>query len=316
MDGWSFAPPIFASRTTPAWNGGTIALIAAVALTAIAAVLGFDVQAPGVTALACIVLLIGGLPHGSFDIEFILRRDASGQTAIGRALLSYLLLAALMLALWLVEPGFALLAFLLTATAHFAEDWQSNAGPDDAPSDGFLAHGMALSILAAPALTHHALLEAIFSTLTTPGAAATAAGLLFLIAPIACCVGAAGALSAWSKGNAELGARWLASIVAMLALPPVVGFMLFFTLAHSPPHFAAGLQRLRANHANWLQLVAGITVAALGLAGLLVELVPQEGLGEQAMVVTFITFSILTVPHMFAPNLSDWLRRHLSFTST
>ena len=99
---------------------------------------GFLVNSPALTATISAMLLVFGLPHGSFDIAILRRAEPSAPhngSRIGLVLL-YLSFAAAMYLVWRSSPVLALASFLVLATVHFAEDWD-NFG------SGFIAAGIA-----------------------------------------------------------------------------------------------------------------------------------------------------------------------------
>ena len=95
------------------------ALIAAVVLFGIGQLVGVQLSGGMATALACLALLIFGLPHGTLDLEIIRKRLMGPWTGMVTLALMYLGLAAGMYGLWRVEPVLALAAFIAIAVVHF-----------------------------------------------------------------------------------------------------------------------------------------------------------------------------------------------------
>lgn len=256
------------------------------------------------TAIACALLLLTGLPHGALDIELI-AGERTGDTPSVHALVAvYLGLAAAMLVLWWMAPVLALVAFLLTAVVHFAEDWEEAGTP--------LALGTATALLCAPSLGHHAALAAVFVDLCGDPRAVLVADGLLMLAPVALCVALVCAGRQVTLGRVPHGVATVATLAAMTTLPPVVGFAVFFCALHSPRHLAEAWRtsvRRSGLPARSLAIVLTLTLAALGIAAALYALEPRDVWSASAVAAAFMTLSILTVPHMALPSVVAALTR-------
>ena len=274
---------------------GSTLLIGALALLLLALGSGVPLAGGLVTTLACLALLVFGLPHGTLDLELIRARLAGPWTGMVVLVLIYLGLAAAMYLVWRIAPVMALVAFLAIAVVHFSEDWDG-AGP------GLLRASPALALLAAPALLHHDALAAIFIALTGRSAAAAVADLLLLLAPMATGVALVAVTSLWQVGRRDQAAGAAAAVTGMVLLPPIVGFALYFCLFHSPRHFSDSVRALgRSGLAGWGRVVIPLTLAAGGIALLVFGAGIPAALPDRVMAASFMTLSILTVPHMLAP---------------
>ena len=245
---------------------------------------------PAAITTTCVALLIGGLPHGALDLA-ILRHDVGQRIALVVSL--YLGLVAVMVAAWLAAPTLALSLFLVMAIAHFAEDWADSEHP-------FFALAIAVATLSGPALFHREAVRELFVLLTGDQAAAGVAETLVLVAPLA----AAGALLAtlllWTRGHRVTAVNAASAVTAMILLPPITGFALYFCLIHSPVHFRAGLERLgpstRIMRPTIVATLCGIAIALVALPFL-----PEAGPASRLFMASFMTLSILTLPHMAVP---------------
>jgi len=256
---------------------------------------------PGVTAGLCVLLLLVGMPHGSFDIALL--REGRVRPGFGAVLAVYLALGALTLAAWVVTPILALMLFVAISVVHFAEDWVAGGVP-------VLAAGVALSLFAAPAIANPHETARLFVALSGERAGAQVADLLILMAPSAFALGVVGMLMLWRAGHRRRAVDGAAAVAAMLLLPPLFGFALFFCLFHSPLHFRDGLQRLSWQRARrWLPVAAPVTLAALGIAAALFALAPPLEPSLRLFSASFLTLAVLTVPHMLAPPIIARLRR-------
>jgi Brp/Blh family beta-carotene 15,15'-monooxygenase len=255
-----------------------------------------DLLASGLaTTAGCFALLIVGLPHGTLDLELVKRERGEGGMSMPMLLALYLGLAVAMYALWRAAPLAALVAFLLTAALHFAEDWRETDQP-------FLAQGAGVALLAAPAIAHRSELAALFVALSGAEGAALLADIMLMVAPVGLGVGGVAAARLWTTGRRPQAAVTTVTFIAMIALPPVIGFALFFCVHHSPRHLRKAWSDLAAARpGRYVPVVAGLTVAALGIAAALFAVETRADATAQIVAASFMTLSILTVPHMAVP---------------
>jgi Brp/Blh family beta-carotene 15,15'-monooxygenase len=284
--------------------------ITALILSIAAALYGIDLGQPSVTIPACGAILLFGLPHGTLDIE-LLRGGARARSLPRPVLIMlYLALAGTTGLIWVASPIMALTCFLAVAVVHFAEDWRAGTTP-------LFAHAMALATLTSPALLHRDAVMALFETLTGEAEGAMLAQLLLLVAPVALLAGCVGCADLWRTGHATLAASGAIALGALLLLPPLIGFAIYFCLLHSPAHLrsnirlASGLSGGRRQAKRKIALIiASLTLAALGITALLFTLQPALNAGDDLMNATFMTLSILTVPHMLMPIMVALIARH------
>jgi len=277
-------------------------MILALALALLAGLVGVPLASPGATAVACVALLVFGLPHGTLDLELIRARLSGPWTGMATLVALYLAFAAGMYAVWLVQPVLALAAFIAIAVAHFAEDW--GAGPP------LLRAAPALALLAAPTLFHRAELDAIFIGLTNRADAGIVGAGLALLAPVAIGAAAWAMGRLWLRGERDLAIGALAAIAGMTILPPIVGFASYFCFFHSPRHFRHSLADLDWRGVRkWGWVVLPLTVAAGLLAATLFGLQVRTEIADRIMAASFMTLSILTVPHMLVPLVINRLAR-------
>lgn len=280
------------------------ALFALAALGIIAVHVLFDPSLPAQVLMLAPLVAILGLPHGALDLPIAEALwPLEGRAGLGLFAALYVGLSGAVVAVWLLLPGFALLAFLAYSMLHFSDDWAQ-----DLPA---LRWSGGLATVGAPALLHHAQVEAIFAMLAQGGAA--------LAADAAALAGAGGlgmlAVSVLifprARGAAALEQSVLWAIAA--ALPPLMYFAVYFCALHSVRHFTATMRavpngRRALGAALVLSLI--VTLVALlatrqGMSGTLAETT------EQGIRVIFIGLAALTVPHMI---LVDRFRRSDSTT--
>ena len=269
---------------------------------------------PAASAVAGAAIALFGLPHGTLDIELLTRARADGRHRFEQVLLLYVGCAAAMALLWSTQPIAALAVFILVAVRHFAEDWPAR----DAP---FLAHGLALALIAAPVLLHRPAVASIFVALTGTAAAARVADALLIVAPVALAVAAVAIAAMFVDGAQRSAAEATASLAALALLPPAVGFAVYFCVFHSPAHLRDALDRLGwARPRQWLPVVMPVTAAAIGLAALLYRALPTQDVAGRLVAAVFMTLSVVTLPHLAVPMLLDlsrpWRRRRATSIST
>ncbi len=258
---------------------------------------GAPLSGPVTTTLACLALLVFGLPHGTLDLELIRARASGPWTGMAALVLIYLTLAAAMYGLWRVEPVLALAAFVAIAVVHFSEDWQGAGSV-------LLRAGLALALLCAPTLLHRGELDMIFTGLTDRVEASAVTDAMMLALPVALGVGLVALGSLWQAGRRSQALGGLAALTGMIVLPPIVGFALYFCLFHSPRHFRESLSSLRwRGFARWGWVVLPLTFAAGVIASLIFGLEVRAAVSDRIMAASFMTLSILTVPHMMVPLL-------------
>jgi Brp/Blh family beta-carotene 15,15'-monooxygenase len=282
---------------------GARLLVGALAATVFACLTGLPLGGGIATTIACVALLLFGLPHGTLDLELIRARLSGPWTGMASLVLIYLGLATAMYSLWHLAPVLALAAFIAIATVHFAEDWEG-AG------SAFLSGGMALALLAAPTLLHGSDLNTIFVALAGDARASAVTNGLVLIAPVAIGIALITIASLWQAGRRDQAAGGLAALTGMLVLPPIVGFSLYFCLFHSPRHFHDSVLTLGRNGlSGWGRVVVPLSLAAGGISVLIFGAELRSALPDRVMAASFMTLSILTVPHMLAPLLIKALNK-------
>lgn len=238
---------------------------------------------------ACAAILLFGLPHGALDLRMLVAR-----TPVTR-LAAYLGLAALTFLLWRLAPIAALAAFLALAIIHFAGDWTALDEP-------FLAHGIAAGLISAPSLLHLETLRALFAALAGHGDAAALGDVLRLLAPMALALAVAGVLALVVRGHGRLALATATALIAMVLLPPAVGFALYFGLLHSPLQLSAELPTsAEARRKLLLRVVLPVTAMALAIALGLALTETRPTASASVVAGTFMALSILTTPHMIAP---------------
>ena len=263
------------------------------AATLVVAGFGVSLDTPIVAMGTCAAMLLFGLPHGAFDLALIRQAHADHRT-LGVVML-YLGCAAAMFAIWRVAPPIALIIFLGLSIVHFAEDWADSLPP-------FFAYGTSTALLTAPVILHDKMLTELFTLLAGDASSPLIAAVALLVAPVSLATASVAMIALWSDGYRSQALATAFALSAMIFLPPLVGFALFFCLMHSPAQFAAAQHTLRWRRpAQWGPVIVPLTCAALGIAALIFAMLTNATIIGAMVGTAFITLSILTLPHMAVP---------------
>jgi len=251
-------------------RGGAWLAIGAVAVS----VTPLTVQLP----FAILGIGVVGMVHGAGDLAVV---DSSRRPMF---LFIYCLVAMATLLWWTADPAIALPAFLLASAFHF--------GMEDAP-DGTVAERVArgVALVAGPAALHVASYGDLLAIAGGPSSS------LPVLAPVLAVAGglACGGLVALAirRRDSRLGI----GMVALLCLPPLVGFTLGFLILHALPQTIERRDRLGcATTASYLTSVAPVLGGALLVTGLIVALLMHvEPSGVRGL---FAAIASLAIPHL------------------
>jgi Brp/Blh family beta-carotene 15,15'-monooxygenase len=253
--------------------------------------------------VVAVLIVVLGLPHGALDTLFAHRlygiNTLGGWLRFGGI---YLLLSALVVGLWLLQPALFLGGFLVISAAHFSGD--PGAGT---PSPARTLYGGAIIIL--PALLHAEDMARLFGLLAGAQPAAILVPWLSLMA------------WPWLAGLAlvllqRFRADWLTALemgaVGALATiaPPLVAFVVFFCGMHSARHILRSMDY--SGRSSLRRLLAAAFLPMLGvLAGSAVAwyFLKETSLDARIVQLVFVGLAALTVPHMVLVEqvrLSDW----------
>ena len=255
--------------------------------------------------LALVAVLVIGLPHGAFDaaVYALWRGDKPSQTKaqtqmdLLRFLVLYSLCAAVIVLIWLVAPVLSLAIFLAISAFHF--------GTGDANSKisfhhhlQIIAHG-GLVTLWLP-IMHPDEVGLYFAALSGQEAIMIVSLLEAIQWPWLLVVMLYGLRAMRDKVMQSRFIELLIMMIALLYLPVLAGFALYFCAIHSRRHFYALYQGLLHNKkgAVW-PLALGLTIASWVAGGIgLMMLMRSQDFTISAIQIVFIGLAALTVPHM------------------
>lgn len=254
------------------------------------ALFGVDLQSNIAVACAAVVMLIGGLPHGAFDMALAQRTLRLKRREALAVLCAYLGVAAFMVALWGIAPLAALCLFLAFSAVHFGDDWRMI-------ESGLLRSMAGASVLCVAAFAHPDMVSDLFILMAGPEAE-WVRRVLVALTPVALLTSCVGVLQAASSGNRGWALAHSAALVGLAVFPPQIGFVLYFVFLHSPLHLRAVPESL----ATWSKArlwiyggaICGVSLAAAYSVtpGLFSGYAPDMASGA------FILLSVVAAPHL------------------
>jgi Brp/Blh family beta-carotene 15,15'-monooxygenase len=288
-------------KPTASIETGLFATATALAILA----LWMGLPAPG-AQLQAILLAIGvaliGLPHGALDPLIAARAGMlAGWRAMAYFHLAYVFAAALMLGFWLVAPVLALLLFLAYSALHFAGDWLERPL--------LMRFALGASLLGMPAYGYANEVADIYALLSGD-AARPIAMVQHMLTPLWLTIIAAAAVTFLLRGRHGFVLELITVLAAAIFLPPLLFFLIYFCMLHSPRHFLA-IWRASPDRRKAMQTAAGYTLLTLLVAiPLALHFAQLGGLAASLQQIVFIGLAALTVPHMILTSILEH-RRHV-----
>lgn len=258
------------------------------------------------TAIATVVFLCGGMPHGAYDVALLLRATRLGRGGLASAVGGYVAIAAFMAGMWIAAPLFALVLFIAVASVHFGEDWTMLNEP-------LLKAAAGTAIIAVPAIAHPTDVARLFVAMTGSDEGDTIARAMIAIAPVALLVTAVGITIAWQSGERPWAVATAIAFLALIVAPPVAGFALFFVFLHSPRHLESARVTLDGVSRRWW-LGTGAAMSSLAIGGwLLFAASWSRFLTPDRTAQAFQLLATVAVPHLL---FSRWIERRLAHHAT
>jgi Brp/Blh family beta-carotene 15,15'-monooxygenase len=243
-------------------------------------------------ALGPLVAILG-LPHGALD-----HRVASALWPLSTLrqhtmfVAGYLGLTIAVLALWIIAPGIALGAFLIYSALHFSDDWRADLGL-------WQSLPLGISVIALPALVFQSDVAVLFGFLAAEPTATLFAALLHNTA-IAAIIASALCLVLNHRCAPWVTVEYGLLVATALFTPPLIYFVIYFCLLHSPRHFLLTADQLCLTPLQGLRAAWPIVMATLAITGLgvIVLAVFTPAVEPATLQIVFIGLAALTVPHM------------------
>jgi len=256
---------------------------------------------PAMITAATLLFIGGGLPHGAYDIALLRRAVSLDRSGLAIAVGGYAGIAMLMAIMWMALPLVALILFLTVAAVHFGEDWPMLDEP-------LLRFAAGAAIIAAPTIGHPADVSMLFVAMSD-ARASVIAQIVIAAAPVALLVTAVGIVVAWREGSRSWAAAMAICLLALVILPPVIGFALFFVFLHSPRHLTQTRIMLRdMTLTSWLITGAALSITAI-LGWWALHLLAASDTAPHLVGQAFQLLASVAVPHLL---LSHWLENRQS----
>jgi len=274
-------------------------------LTLLLILASFKGISPG-TPLLLVLLVAGvvilGLPHGALD-PFVAKQLWGARQSFSMIgfLLLYTSMAALCAMVWFITPNAALVGFLIISAYHFGSDWDGRCIPWGKSAFG-------ISIVCVSTLFKADKVEEIYKQL-----GASIAHQIVTASQVLAVVGIVAALLAASS-RSKFRISNLLELSTVVAggffLPPLLFFVCYFCLLHSPRHLMQTARTLGLGGIQDIARSAAPTVLATLVLGIGLWIVLPESLYSKKVIqLVFIGLAALTAPHMLLTELS--LRKNL-----
>ena len=240
------------------------------------------------------LILLAGMPHGAGDILIARRIFRSNYLQLTFFLITYITIAAFIIATWFFIPFFSLIAFLLISIIHFG--LMDTKKTRDLPFRYLrtLIYGSTPIII--PATFHTSDVTDLFSLLIFEEHTLLANHIasLFPIWFLSCII-------FFVSGKKTLKYQFLEILVLAIVLaylPPLWGFAIYFGLVHSSRHILHLLNSLGSlNYNDYVLLL--VTVLTSILAILIGAFHFTNNSFDIGIIrATFIGLAALTIPHM------------------
>lgn len=246
------------------------------------------------TVLITAAILLGGLPHGAFDIHVAAQRTKMRPIGLFLYLGFYVGLLFATVGVWFAFPDVALVTFFAISVAHFREDWSHLSGME--------SWSLGAAPLCTLALFHRDEVRVILEAMASPMAAQIIVGALLVAALPTLWVSGVTLFAGIWRWRDQHAAAFLLLLASLPLLPVLLGFFLFFCVFHSPRHLVA--LRRELDHIATPRFIAwGLALSALALA--LSLLLPSSAFdsGSERVVGAFQLLAALLIPHHFAPKV-------------
>jgi Brp/Blh family beta-carotene 15,15'-monooxygenase len=270
---------------------GLVFSCGAILLAAMAATLGQLGSQIELLVIASLILVLG-VPHGALDTIFARQiygiLNLRGWIYFGSI---YLLLSALVVGVWFLQPAIFLLAFLVISAFHFSGD-----PVEGTPWPARAFYGGAVVIL--PAALHTVETTRLFSLLAGENAAALVMPWLALLS-WPWLVGLI--LAAIQRARKD----WLTALelfsVGILSViaPPLLSFTLFFCAMHSARHILRTIDYSAQSSRFFILGAALLPMFGVLAASLLAwHFLGSTPIDARIVQIVFVGLAALTVPHM------------------
>ncbi len=255
-----------------------------------------SLESRNLIALGAVVFI--GLPHGAMDGALAVHFGWMGRPGKAAAfLLTYVGLAALVVAAWAVAPVLSFIAFLAISIYHFGRG-DASANPFGQITVESIARGGV--VIGGISQVHRSEVNDVFQTLV--GIDTTGVWLFLDAVVVVSLVCIAEVLLFKDRSERAAFAIELSALFLLfLVVPPLLGFAVYFCFVHSYRHFSSmrGVLRTTVSSLRITQttVVFSLLTWAVGLVAL-AQLSSTVGVEPALLKVVFVGLAALTVPHM------------------
>ncbi len=255
-----------------------------------------------ILAAGLIVLL--GVPHGALDPLFAQALlQLNSHAAWFGFVAGYLLLAAVVVALWWCSPLLFLIAFLSVSILHFSGDLVEGTTLAER-----LVYGG--GVITLPALRHSTELTRLFSQLVGADAAMPVVAVLQLIS-LPCLLALFVLVVRGVRRDRFNGLEIMAVGLLTWIATPLLGFAIYFCAMHSARHILRTWQYAGVAPRQMVLVALLPLLAVIGFSVLGWYFLPPSSTDERMLRLLFVTLAALTLPHMVLVErvrLSNWQR--------
>ena len=248
--------------------------------------------------LALLGVVFIGLPHGAMDGALAMHFGWTSRPAVvALFLFSYVGLAGAVVLVWVFAPAFTFVAFLAISIYHFGRGDASSLAAGRTTVESLARGGL---VIGGISQMHRSEVDGIFQTLVGND---TSGVWLFLngvvVITLACVVEAM--LFKNQQERLFLAVELGVLFLLFLAVPPLVGFALYFCFVHSIRHVSSVRNTMEATVSK-LSITKSTAVLSLVTWGVGLAVLAQQtstmAMDSALLRVVFIGLAALTVPHM------------------
>lgn len=240
--------------------------------------------------LALLLIIIGGIPHGSFDLRVAERKWGSLFHSRSVLIFAYVAIGLLMSSLCLLLPTIGFALFMLISVIHFIEGENKDANP-------LAAIAVGIGSILLPIALHFSEAQAYLSFFIAPAAQEFLKPSVILLGWI-WCLGTLSILT-WNlfTGRSKETVERLICLLGWVLLTPLAGFTIWFVGRHARMHLAT----CRTEQLGHMSL---ISFDFLALSFLAISLIIPLGVWfnfmhiEELFAASIILIAGLTLPHM------------------
>jgi Brp/Blh family beta-carotene 15,15'-monooxygenase len=251
-------------------------------------------------ALSLVVIL--GVPHGSLDVLFARQTyQLVHMTKWIKFLSLYMASCLLIIALWMLAPGFFFVAFLILSAIHFSDDI-------NLPGHQLLKLSYGFAIISLPGVIHGAELTKLYAMIIDEDISQKIVLIskylgIFLIGLLA-------ALIMSKKIDTRTKFEVVAISILFLTTTPILAFTIYFCLMHSARHLVRSrffLEAFQRQQFIYALILPTIAVIIMGFGIWYFKLTPS--FERDLIQIIFVGLAALTVPHAWVLNkakFSKW----------